>query len=238
MHTAYDMRRTRSNPVRSRCLAVARRAALAGVALVTLFSSTGCGRTLMIRQDKYINTAPQANRPAAQQTGEPLELAIVCVYPADLDKDCNKLLAPDSKITAKDWYERRPQIGSSDASRFDLPSKQVFVMTDDKNVYGTRIGSKLRGADHDGDVVKKTGIHFDGGVGGGRFFDSKSVIYVFPKFIGKDGGVLPVPPAKFHPPGAYTEQLEIKIGVEPNTPLESAQYIKVLSERKLQKSGE
>jgi hypothetical protein len=203
----------------------------AGCGLVGL---VGCGRSLTINQDPYINTACHANRPADKRTGEPLELTVVCVYPRDLAKAGNELLKPDSKVTSKDWYERRPVSAPGEAGHFDLPKSQIFLFTDDSKAYGQQIGTLLRGAKQDGDkAITKTGIKFDGGVGGGQFHDSNSVIYVFGKFTDKNGNVLPVPPAKFHPPGAYTEKLEVKIGVDPDRPLEAAQYIKVTSERKM-----
>ncbi len=200
----------------------------------------GCGRTLTIHQAAYINTASQANRPVEKRTGEPLELTIVCVYPSDLDKPGNELLRPESKITAKDWYERRPVATGTEGGRFDLPKDQIFLLTNDTKALGRQIGNALRGATLDGDKpIKKTGIQFAGGWAGGQYHDERSVIYIFPQFIGRDGGVLPAPPAKFHPPGAYTEDLEIEIGVDPDRPLEAAQYVKVLSQRKLHgKEGE
>jgi hypothetical protein len=210
---------------------------LAVSVLCGLLVLTGCGRALTVHQDPYINTACHANRPPDKRTGEPLELDIVCVYPHDLDKPENDLLKPTSKITSKDWFERRPQTPNPEAGRFTLPKKQIFLFTGDSKAFGQKIGEYLRGAKQDGEKpVKKSGIMFDGGWGGAQFHDERSVIYIFGRFTDKDGNVLPVPPAKFHPPGAYTEQLEIKIGVDPNRPLEAAQYIEVLSPRKLHKS--
>lgn len=192
---------------------------------------TGCARSLTIRQDPYINTASQANRPADKRTGDPLELTIVCVYPADLKKPGNEALQPDSKITSKEWYDRRPEVGlEKSAGRFDLPANQIYVLTNADKVYGRRIGSALRGAAFDGDrPIQKTGIDFKWDALHGE----QSVIYVFPKFIGASGGVLPVPPAKLHPPGAYDANVEIKIGLHADRPPEDAQYVEVLSPRKL-----
>jgi len=197
--------------------------------LLVLATLAGCGRTLTIRQDHYINTGGQANRPADKRTGEPLEVDVVCVYPKDLDKAVNEPLRPESRITCKDWYERRPVATGEEKGRFDLRRDQIFLLTNDDKAYGKHFGNALRGAALDGEApIRKTGINFGAGL-----HDSRSVIYVFPKFIGKDGGVLPVPPAKFHPPGAYVADLEIKIGVDPDRSLEEAQYVKVLSERKM-----
>jgi hypothetical protein len=192
----------------------------------------GCSRSLTIRQDPYINTAAQANRPADKRTGEPLEIDIVVVYPADLKKAGNELLRPDSKITCKDWYDRRPQTGVPPAgNRFDLPRDQVYVLTNDDSAFGRHIGSALRGATLDGDKpIKKGGI----ALGWGMVHNEQTVIYVFPKFIGRDG-VLPVMPARFCPPGAYESGLEVKLGVYPNRPLDEAQHIEVTSPRKLYK---
>ena len=191
----------------------------------------GCARSLTLNQDPYINTASQANRPADKRTGEPLELAIVCVYAADLKKPANELLRPDSNITAKDWYAKRPEIGvEQGAGRFELPKDQVYVVTNDDKVYGRHIGSALRGAKFDGDrPIKVSGI----ALSFGAVHDEQTTIYVFPKFIGRDGGVLPVLPAKFHPPGAYESGLEIKVGVHADRPLDEAQYIEITSPRKL-----
>ncbi len=190
----------------------------------------GCGRSLTIQQDTYINTGGQAARPADKRTGEPLELDVVCVYPKDLDQATNELLRPESRITCRDWYDRRPVATGEEKGRFDLPRDQIYVLTNDERVFGRHIGQSLRGALLDGTApVKKGPLQF-------RWNDLHSehaVIYVFPKFVGKDGNVLPVLPAKFHPPGAYTSDLEIKIGVDADRPLEEAQYVKVLSARKM-----
>ncbi len=193
-------------------------------------AATGCGRTLTIRQDRFINTGAQGNRPPEKRTGEPLELTIVCVYPPDLDKPGNELLKPDSKITVKDWYDRRPTTGTTDPGKFNLPQNQIFVLTNDSTYYGRKIGNAIRGSALDGDTPIKKGP-FD--YKWGDLHDLRGVIYVFPKFIGKDGGVLPLPPAKFHPPGAYAADTEVKIGVDDSKPVEAAQYIQVLSERKM-----
>lgn len=201
--------------------------------LVTL---VGCGRTLTILQAEYINTASQENRLEDRRTGEPLELAIVCVYPDDLEKAANNQLRPDQKVTSEDWFKRRPTSDGSKDARFDLPADQIYVLTNDSSVYGRHIGKALRGSKLDQtDTIHKTGIQFKGGWVGGQYHDADSVIYVFAKFIGSNGEVLPVLPAKFNPPGAYTEDLEVRIGVDPDTGrrLADRQFIKVQSERKL-----
>jgi hypothetical protein len=208
-----------------------RRWAWSGAALL-LVTTTGCARSLTIRQDKYINTAPYANRSADQQTGDPLELTVVVVYPDDLKHPENELLKPDSKITAKDWEDRRPLHGQAGGSgRFVIPQEQIFLLTNAERYYGRKIGNALRGAAHDGDKpLIKSGIALNWG----HVHDSNTVIYVFPRFIGRDGSVLPALPAEFNPPGAYTSALEVQVGVQPNARSpEEAQFIKVLSERKL-----
>jgi len=206
----------------------------AGLLLCAALLLTGCARTLTIWQDPYINTACHAARPPQDRTGQPLELAIVCVYPKDLEKPANALLKPDSKITCRDWYARRPLGPNPEAGRFELNKNQIFLLTDDSKAYGTVVGSKLlRGARQDGEKPIRLSFWFEGGWTGAQYHHPNSVIYVFGKFTDKDGNVLPVPPAKFHPPGAYREDLEIRIGVDPDRPLEAGQYIKVLTERKL-----
>lgn len=199
--------------------------------LLILTTATGCARALTIRQDAYINTAPHANRPPDKRTGEPLEVTIAVLYPADLKKPGNELLRADSKITCRDWYQRRPMGTAQEGSqRFDLPKNQIFVLTNDDKVYGRHLGPALRGAVLDGDKpVHKANIAIDWGMVHNR----ETVIYVFPKFIGRDGQVLPVRPAKFAPPGAYTADLEVRIGVHPSQDLDEAQFIEVLSPRKL-----
>ena len=202
--------------------------------LLLLVLLAGCARSLTIRQDPYINTAAQANRPADKRTGEPLEIDVVVVYPADLKKAGNELLRPDSKITCKDWFDRRPQTGvPPGANRFELPRDQVYVLTNDDSAFGRHIGSALRGAVLDGDKPINKG---DIALAWGMVHDKQTVIYVFPKFIGRDG-VLPVAPAKFEPPpAAYESGLEVKLGVYPNRPLDEAQYIEVTSPRTLYKN--
>lgn len=204
---------------------------------LALAGLTGCARSVAIYQDKYINTASQLDRPVDKRTGEPLEVAIVCVLPKDLNKPGNELLRPDSKVTCKDWYERRPQGGTASAKAFDLPNRQIYLLTNDKNAFGQPKRYALRGTGlGEPNPLVIGGIDFPFG----QLHDGKSVIYVFCKFTGPDGGVLPVMPAKFNPPGAYTEKLAVKIGVDANEPGGvQGQYTKVdaSAPRKMHKHG-
>lgn len=202
---------------------------LAGMA-ATLPS--GCARVMRIEQADYVNTAMHVNRPPEARTGEPLEINIVCVYPKDLKNEANDRLAPDSAIASDIWFQDRPQPGDTEdmedrGGRFCLPKSQIFVMTYDKKFYGKRIGNPLRGAATDHRKEVETKFEFAGGL-----HDKGSVIYVFGKFIGPDGRVLPIPPAKFHPPGAYREDLFVKVGVD-ETRANYGQYIDNVTPRKL-----
>lgn len=197
---------------------------------VILLTAPGCGRVLTITQEDYINTAMHWGRPKEQRTGEPLEVNIVCVTAGDLKKDGNGLLSPDAGITSKIWYENRPDKSHKDDegySGLQLPRGQIFLLTDDKGCYGKRVGGRLRGAvvDNRDKVVMR--FNFPGGL-----HSRKSVIYVFPKFIDADGRVLPVEPAKFYPPGAYTRELSCKIGVDEDREY-YGQYIRITTQRKL-----
>ncbi|GMU22014.1 MAG: hypothetical protein AMXMBFR13_21020 [Phycisphaerae bacterium] len=196
--------------------------------------ATGCSRTLTITQDNVINTAQQIEDgiDTKDHTGAPLELTAVCVYPKDLKNEANDRLKPGSGITAKEWYERRPLPGDrvdmeATHNRFRLPKNQVFLMTDSSEVYGSRIGSWLRGAQLDGakPIVKK-GIEFDSFA----LHDDLAVIYIFPKFTRKGGEVLPVQPVVFHPPGAYEKDVYIRIGVDPKRD-NFGQYIEIDHEK-------
>ena len=213
-----------------RCLAV-RLLALVAVGL-TAATTSGCARVLTITQDDFINTAMHAGRPKASQTGEPLELSIVCVGGHDLKNEANDRLAPGAGITCDVWYQNRPIPGDKVDSeethpRFRLPKNQISLMTNDKNCYGTRVGNRLHGAVIDKKEKVTTRFSFPAGL-----HDDDSVIYVFPKFIDGNGQVLPIRPAVFHPPGAYTHELFIKIGVD-KSQAHYGQYIENLTERKL-----
>jgi hypothetical protein len=218
---------------RRRC---ARRAPIVLLALLGLLVPSGCARSLTITQSEYINTAVHRNREPSKRTGERLEVAIVCVYPKDLENAANAALSPDTDITCDMWYQHRPVPGQVGGGRFDLPRERIYMLTDEKEVYGKPVGKSLRGAKQDGkEKMKIAGIDFhEPGWGkvGGSLFDERAVIYVFPRFVGPDGKVLRVAPAKFHPPGAYRSDLYVEIGVE--DPGGAAnQYIKNTTERKL-----
>ncbi len=176
-----------------------------------ILGSAGCAsRTLTVTQGDYINTAMHGGRQLEDRTGEPLEVTIVCVYPEDLERDENSGLKPGSVITSKDWYDNQPARGS-DSGRFILPTDQIYVLTNAAQVYGKKKGSALNGAVKDGrSEVKVGGIKYRGM----KLHSRNSVIYVFPKFIGPDGEVLPVRAVEFNPPGAYTSQLSVRIGVD------------------------
>ena len=164
-----------------------------------LTGASGCARVLTITQEDYINTAMHIGRPKEQRTGQPLELSIVCVHAADLQKEANDLLSPESEITSKIWYENRPEHG-------DKMDDEAYAVVVRFNFAG--------------------GLHSD-----------TSVIYVFPKFIGPKGEVLPVRPAVFHPPGAYTNELSCKIGVDESRE-DYGQYIENTTPRKMHGSEE
>jgi hypothetical protein len=206
-----------------------------GAALVcgtALASTVGCARELTIRQGDYINTAMHSGREKADRTGEPLELTIVSVYPNNLKHDSNTRLDPSRPITSDVWYQNRPWSGDKvdmeeTHGRFRIPKNQVFVRTEDDQVFGTKVGGWLRGALIDKQKTTKMTFKF-----AGPLHNKKSVIYVFPKFIDHRGQVLPVPPAKFHPPGAYTHELSVGIGVD-ETRGNNGQYIDNTTERKL-----
>ena len=200
--------------------------------------ASGCGaRTLTITQDKHVNTAMHIRRAPAQQTGMPLELNIVCVYPKDLDRDDapNAALQPNSGITSEQWFARRPlpgdtEDGETSGDRFRLPRDQIFYLTNESQseIYGKRIGAALRGAVNDGETIIKGGIIFDSWA----LHNARAVLYVFGRFEDEDHRVLRVPPAKFDPPGAYVDEVAVKIGVRLEGP-NFGQYIEVASQRKM-----
>jgi hypothetical protein len=212
-----------------------------GRVLVLMFGAAallpGCARSLTITQQDYINTQMHVDRSPEYRTGQPLEVNVVCVYPSDLGKPVNAPLAPDNNLTSDVWYRRRPQSGSiAGAGTFDLPAKQIYLLTDSKDAYGKVVGPRLRGGKQDGkSTVKISGIDFREK---GKFkvtgslFDARAVLYVFPKFIGTDGDVLKAAPAKFHPPGDYRRDLYVEIGVEDRGGRE-IQYINNTTDRKL-----
>ena len=177
-----------------------------------LLGTAGCAaRTLNVSQGDRINNAMHHDRHPDQRTGDPLEVTIVCVHPADLEREANRGLKPGSGITCKDWYDHRPVRAGGGEGRFDLPSEQVFLLTNEAQFYGTKLGPALNGALKDGksEIVIK-GIPFQSM----KLHSRDSAIYVFPKFIGPDWNVLPVKPAEFSPPGAYASRLTVKIGVD------------------------
>ena len=203
--------------------------------LLAMFgASVGCNRELTIIQHDRINNGMHINRPENQRTGEPLEVNIVCVKASDLDEEGNSLLDPDSGITCDLWYRDRPapgaKIDDEDYSGFKIPKSQVFVLTDEKDRYGSRQGAALRGAVADN--RSKVEVSFDFG---GELHAKKSVIYVFPKFMGPDGTVLPVTPAKFSPPGDFVEELTVEIGVDNSRP-HYGQFVERTTEAKLNRS--
>lgn len=182
---------------------------LAAMAVAALLS--GCARTVTIYQDTYVNNAMHHARAKGQRTGEPLELTIVCVRPKDLSKKENALLKPDAGLTSQQWYEHRPTAKRT-AGEFDIDSSQIYLLTSTRtDGVGQVIGNALNGAAIDGQTkVARPNIHFEAG----ELHNDNAVIYVIGKFVDANGNVLPVPATVFHPPGKYTSQLYVKIGVD------------------------
>lgn len=185
--------------------------AVALCALIVLPAASGCERKLSIRQDRYVNNAMHHHRAPEDRTGEPLELTIVCVRPRDLEHDENDLLRPGADIDSAKWYQRRPLATGDRTDRFVLPREQVYLLTNERDVYGTRIGNALRGAALDGEqhIVRAGQVKFSAW----DLHDKRSTIYVFGAFRDDAGNILPVKPAVFNPPGDYSGDLYIRIGV-------------------------
>jgi hypothetical protein len=205
-------------------------------AATAFLTAVGCSRTLTISQDMIINTAMHIDRRGEDRTGQPLEVNIVSVYPDDFKNPANERLLPENHITSDVWYADRPQIGDSPDmegmdGRFRLPKDQIFLLTDATRYYGVKSGGMLKGAAIDGKKDLERSFKFKG-----PLHNKHSVIYVFPKFIDSRGQVLPVPPAVFAPPGAYTHVLSVKIGVDETRDF-YGQYIDNTTTRKMHGSG-
>ncbi len=201
-----------------------------GLGVLVLGILPGCGnRVLTIVQHDRVNTAMHRHRPREKQTGDPLELTIVCVFPKDLEKSENDRLKPGSGLTAVDWYQHRPTgVGGQQAGRFWIPSEQIYLLTNEKGLVGRIKGPALGGATEDGwKETKVGGIAFSK-----KLHNRKSVIYVFPKFIGPTGDVLPVKPVVFNPPGAYRRNLSVEIGLRDGGE-NFGQFIKHSTKRRL-----
>ena len=189
--------------------------------------SGGCARVLNIQQAEYINTAVHAARAKEDRTGQPLEVAIVCVTPSDLDHEANDRLNPERDITADVWFQDLPQRDDKKdmderGGRFYLPKSHIFWLTDSKERYGKRLRGRLGGAKNDKQKDVVVEFKFEG-----SWHNDRSVIYVFAKFVDKQGQILPVKPAKFHPPGAYTEKLYVRIAVDEQNRPNYGQYIEI-----------
>jgi hypothetical protein len=164
--------------------------------------STGCSRQLVIRQDPIINTAMMLERDFEKIDGRPLEVDVVMLYPKDFEDVNNSELLPSANLTADVWFELK---GTSEIA---VRGDQIIRFSDVKTAYGTRGRPLLNGSRVDrAEETKPLKIDFKGPIN-----DKDSVIYVIPKFIGPNGGVLPVPAAMFHPPGAYSDTLQVHIG--------------------------
>lgn len=206
--------------------------ALAGL---TLAVGSGCAKTITFYVDDYINTGMHINRAPEDRTGEPLELAIVCVTPGDTDDKEhaeNARLKPYSGITADEWFNRQPRaedrMDREGGETFRLPPSQVYLFTDDPGKFaGQRLGPALVGAKQmKGSPVKKArDIEFSMW----SYGDKESVIYIFPKFVGPQGEVLPVSPIMLNPPGDYPSTLDVKIGVRSGA-AHYGQYIELLDD--------
>lgn len=193
----------------------------------------GCAtRPLLIAQGAQINNASHRDLSERDRGSEPLEVSIVCVLPEDFENAVNFALKPGQGITCRDWYEHRPT-GAADGVRFELPRSQIYVLTDrpQSDVYGQKKGSSLKGSAAGGrSVVPVSGIRC-----AGKLFRGGAVMYVFPRFIDKDGRELGVAPVMFRSGRAHTKELSVEIGVHTedirNPSRHYGQYIQDTSQR-------
>jgi hypothetical protein len=211
--------------------------AAAGLCLAVLLAGGCSDRHLTIVQDDFVNNGMQHGRAEKDRTGEPLQIDIVCVHPEDLrpNEHIVKGLGPDSGITADVWFEHRPQTSYKNKEKdssdkiFRLPKNHIFVLCRKNDegkpeTYGEYRRPCLRGAKLDGRSLTVDGIQFRSS----SLFDDNSIIYVFGKFTDDKGKVLKTAPAVFHPPGKYTANIRVKVGVhndQMNDPDARGQYI-------------
>ncbi len=209
---------------------------LAALLILAPLSGLGCQRAMHIRQDDLINNAMHQTRAnPSRWEGEPLEVDIVCVNASDLKDDRNDRLAPDSSITCREWYDLRPIRSENDdesSSTFKLSKSHIIMLTDDKKQFGTWKRRSLRGG-----KIDPAQITVEFGFPGSIHDKRHSVIWVFPKFVGPNGEILPVIPARFDPPGAFERDLHVKIGVDRDSRPEYGQYIENTTSRKLYGGG-
>lgn len=191
-----------------------------------VLAATGCSstRTLRVTQEEYVNTGMSWRLPPENRTGDPLEVSVVWVLPEDLENPVNRDLRPESGITTKIWYERRPELGAQPGSgKFEIPAGQIFVLADQEGIYGTRLGCRLHGAHQKQKHTETLTYQFKVP---SVFGDP--IVYVFPKFVGEGGELLPVPPAVYTPPESRNNMFAVQIGVDAGRQNEptAGQYIR------------
>jgi len=145
-------------------------------------TGVGCTResNLTITVDRYINNAMLAN--TNDSSGEPLDVDVVLLTSSDLARDVNRDLRVGSGITSDVWFSRHPS--STSPQRFDVPIRQIHRQT----LVGSEVPANKQATYRFDELKKKADM------------PGRCVIYVFPEFIGKGGGRLPVAPAVYDNP--------------------------------------
>lgn len=210
----------------------------------------GCERRLILRQGEYINNAMHAKRPEGRRTGEPLEVTLVLFLPEFYDIPANEALRPKQSkvITSQDWYERRP--GSpNNPKAFEIPEDRIFLLTDEPRFYGTKVGGALHGGKLEGTLsirvddesiqvgdqkpvkIKRLDNPLD--LKAHPFNDERCAIYLFGRFVGENGEVLPVKPEVITPKNiSHEQEITIQVDVDKEVYKSNpgqAQYIKHVS---------
>ena len=201
---------------------------VAALAALGLLCWPGCAtkKSLTITRDPYINNGMHVDRQMGDRTGEPLEVAVVMVYPNDLKNDANMRLRPDSGMNVAEWFEKRPQPGDDPAAtggnpRFRLKQSQIYLFTNDTQYYGTRIGPAINGSATDKGDPKVRELDFKEGMN-----DPNAAIYVFARFNSPGtNATLPAPPVVFRKPGSYPKDLTVHVGVDWNRTATNGQYL-------------
>lgn len=181
---------------------MAMRLSLMGMLMLSLMGTVGCPPdkvNMQFLREEVINTYPP------REQGLPLELAIVAVTPADIER--SPMLDPKGQlIDSGRWFASY----RGDNRCFGVPISQIHVFADEKYTFATWHGEALKGKGVANDVV---GCNFKFPEFEKKWLkESPAYVLIFARYQGADQEIRPMRPIVIEERAALSGKQSVRVG--------------------------